>query len=408
MKWSELGEQIWIIGVSGGPDSMALLDLCRRHRLRLIVGHVNYHHRPTADRDQEIVEAYCRRYQLALEVLNPSGPESGNFQAWARNVRYAFFARLAEQYDACGVLIAHNLDDFLETALMQQESGRMTEIWGIRDEGRVMGVMTVRPLLNRTKQELRQYCERHGVAYGIDESNLNDDYRRNQIRHQIVEPMSEAEKRAQVRRWKRRNQIRRKSAENLKSRLNPAIQAISREMFLKLSPSEQTLFLRLWLQEQQVMPGSEAQLKEIAKALRTKAGNFSTPVSSNVILILNYGIFSLDFDPEVSYCYVLDKIELLSTPYFKVAMQGSSAEAVTLEPEDWPITIRSPRPGDHIRLRFGTKKLNRWFIDRKIPLSHRRVWPVVLNCRNEVILIPKIGCNVSHYSNNPNCFVIKC
>lgn len=408
MTWNELAEQLWIIGVSGGPDSMALLDLCRRHHVRLIVGHVNYHHRPTAGRDQKIVEAYCRRYALKMEVLRPAAPESGNFQEWARNVRYAFFARLADQFHAYGVLIAHNLDDFLETALMQQESGRTTEVRGIRTEGRVLGVLTVRPLLNRTKQELREYCGRHGVAYGIDESNLGDDYRRNQIRHQIVEPMSEAEKRAEVRKWKRQNQSLRKKTENLRIRLNPANPAISREMFLNLALSDQTLFLRLWLQEHKVTPASQAQLTEIAKALGTKADNFSMPVSSGVILTLNYGIFSLDFDPEVSYCYVLDKIELLSTPYFKVAAQGLSVEAVTLEPEDWPITIRSPKPGDQIRLRFGTKKLNRWFIDRKIPLSQRRVWPVVLNCRDEVILIPKIGCNVSHYSNNPNCFVIKC
>ena len=408
MTWNELTEHIWIIGVSGGPDSMALLDLSRTHHVRLIAAHVNYHHRPTADRDQKIVEDYCRRYQIRLEVLLPDAPESGNFQEWARNVRYAFFARLAAQYQACGVLIAHNLDDFLETALMQQESGRTTEVRGIRAEGRVLGVMTVRPLLNRTKQELQSYCDRHGVAYGIDESNLSDDYRRNQIRHQIVEVMSEAEKRAQVRRWKRQNLYRRKKEKNLRSRLNPANPAISREMFLALPPSEQTLFLRLWLQEQRVTPASQAQLTEFAKVLRFKSDNFSVPVSSEAVLVLNYGIFSLDFDPEVSYCYVLDKIELLSTPYFKVAARGLSVEAVTLSPADWPITIRSPRPGDQIRLRFGTKKLNRWFIDRKIPLSQRRIWPVVLNCRNEVILIPKIGCNVSHYSNNPNCFVIKC
>ncbi|MFR0979969.1 MAG: tRNA lysidine(34) synthetase TilS, partial [Holdemania filiformis] len=48
-----------------------------------------------------------------------------------------------------------------------------------------------------------------------------------------------------------------------------------------------------------------------------------------------------------------------------------------------------------------------WFIDRKIPPDQRRRWPVVVNCRGEIILVPKIGCNVAHYSNNPTCFVIK-
>ena len=52
MRWDQLAEKKWIIGVSGGPDSMALLDLCRRHQVAVVCAHVNYHHRPTADRDQ--------------------------------------------------------------------------------------------------------------------------------------------------------------------------------------------------------------------------------------------------------------------------------------------------------------------------------------------------------------------
>ena len=88
-------------------------------------------------------------------------------------------------------------------------------------------------------------------------------------------------------------------------------------------------------------------------------------------------------------------------------MQGETTEAVTLAEEDFPITIRSPQPQDAIQLRFGKKRLNRWFIDRKIPPDQRRSWPVVVNRRGEIVLVPKIGCNVAHYSNNPTCFVIK-
>ena len=123
MRWNQLAEKKWIVGVSGGPDSMALLDLCRRHRVSVVCAHVNYHHRPTADRDQQIVEAYCRSYAIPFYSLDPVKETSGNFQAWAREARYAFFARLADQEAAAGVLIAQHLDDFLETALLQQLNG---------------------------------------------------------------------------------------------------------------------------------------------------------------------------------------------------------------------------------------------------------------------------------------------
>ena len=63
MRWDQLAEKKWIIGVSGGPDSMALLDLCRRHQVAVVCAHVNYHHRPTADRDQQLVEDYCHTHR---------------------------------------------------------------------------------------------------------------------------------------------------------------------------------------------------------------------------------------------------------------------------------------------------------------------------------------------------------
>ena len=407
MRWDQLAEKKWIIGVSGGPDSMALLDLCRRHQVAVVCAHVNYHHRPTADRDQQLVELYCRRHAIPFFSRSPKKEAGGNFQAWARDVRYAFFAELAKAEGAAGVLIAHHLDDFLETALLQQESGRQSEVLGIREEGRVMGVQVVRPLLNRTKQQLQDYCDRHHIPYGIDESNLSDDYRRNQLRHHQLAELSEAQKRSAVQKLKRRNRNRQKRRDAVKAKLNPANQIISQEIFLTLNEAEQRIFLRMWMQEQGASVPSEAFLIELTKALKQKQGNFNLTFSKDRRFQLAYGFFSLDFTEEVSYCYVLDKIELFATPYFKVAMQGETTEAVTLAEEDFPITIRSPQPQDAIQLRFGKKRLNRWFIDRKIPPDQRRSWPVVVNRRGEIVLVPKIGCNVAHYSNNPTCFVIK-
>lgn len=91
-----------IAGVSGGPDSMALLDQLvtgrlivdemQNTKLDITVCHVNYHHRSTADRDQKITEDYCRKHDLKCRVFH-ADPEkcSENFQSWARDVRYGFF-----------------------------------------------------------------------------------------------------------------------------------------------------------------------------------------------------------------------------------------------------------------------------------------------------------------------------
>ena len=93
--------------------------------------------------------------------------------------------------------------------------------------------------------------------------------------------------------------------------------------------------------------------------------------------------------------------------YFKISKEGSSVEALTLSESDFPITIRSPKPMDAIQLRFGRKKVNRFFIDRKISHKERKTYPIVVNRMGNVVLVPKLGCDVEHYSIQPNCFVLK-
>ena len=96
------------------------------------------------------------------------------------------------------------------------------------------------------------------------------------------------------------------------------------------------------------------------------------------------------------------------TKIFSVSNIGKTIEGISVKDDEWPITIRNYQPGDSIQLRIGTKKVNRWFIDRKIPVYQRKVWPVVLNNKNKVIMVPGIGCDINHYTIKPNIFVIKC
>ena len=58
-------------------------------------------------------------------------------------------------------------------------------------------------------------------------------------------------------------------------------------------------------------------------------------------------------------------------------------------------------------MRYGTKKIRRFFIDNKIPLRKRMIWPVVLNRKGDIVLVPEIGCDLNHYSEKPNLFVIE-
>ncbi|UPU38547.1 tRNA lysidine(34) synthetase TilS [Erysipelothrix sp. Poltava] len=80
---------------------------------------------------------------------------------------------------------------------------------------------------------------------------------------------------------------------------------------------------------------------------------------------------------------------------------------MTLSESDFPIMIRNARKGDSIKMRFGTKSLNRFFIDRKIPRHEREIWPVIVNSSQQIVFVVGMGCDEHHYSNNPNLFMLE-
>ncbi|GMO13788.1 MAG: tRNA lysidine(34) synthetase TilS [Mycoplasmoidaceae bacterium] len=180
----------YIIAVSGGPDSMALLNKYKKSID--MVCNVNYNHRSTALRDEKIVRKYCKENKLKLKVLNVTKTiykkyniKYKNFQSAARHIRYDFFLTCGKKINNINLLVAHNYDDFLETAIMQLRKNSKALFYGIKQNTFFNGLNIYRPLLNERKIDLQKYCDKQNIPYGIDESNLTDLYERNKIRKEI-------------------------------------------------------------------------------------------------------------------------------------------------------------------------------------------------------------------------------
>ena len=94
-----------------------------------------------------------------------------------------------------------------------------------------------------------------------------------------------------------------------------------------------------------------------------------------------YERLSVDKLEMCDYLYTYDEICYMETPHFMLSAHGEKIEGITLTKEDFPITIRPVQAGDAIRLRFGTKKIHRWFVDRHIPMDERLCWPVMVNAQ---------------------------
>lgn len=178
-----------IVGVSGGADSLCLLHLLVQLQgewnLTLIVAHANYGVRKAAQRDQELVAKFAKKHNLPLRVkkVHFTPARKKNFEEWARNERYKFFAKLAAQYKAQHVAVAHNKNDQAETVLMHFVRGAGLPGWsGMRmQEGKL-----IRPLLPFTRQEILAELRRAKIRYATDATNRDRTYLRNRLRHQLL------------------------------------------------------------------------------------------------------------------------------------------------------------------------------------------------------------------------------
>jgi tRNA(Ile)-lysidine synthase len=183
----------YFLAVSGGHDSMLLLDLCRRSSLPISVLHVNYQLRGTESQgDQAFVETYCQLHNIPCHVhcvdLQEKLQSGGNLQQLARQERYAFFETHLNQTPNSLLFVAHHQDDQLETFWLQLFRGAgLSGLQGMLvKNGRVL-----RPLLPFSRKELSELSSELQLAWRNDSSNESTKYLRNLFRLKLIPELEE-------------------------------------------------------------------------------------------------------------------------------------------------------------------------------------------------------------------------
>lgn len=174
---------VFVVGVSGGPDSMALLYLLHRHNCNPVVVHCNYGLRgEQSDKDQKMVEQVCMLWNIecvAVRLVKDSS-EHGNFQQWARKERYRIFRELKKEFQAHYILTAHHQDDQIETIFQKILRGSgISAFTGIQPLRKDL----LRPLLNVNKAQILEFVQAFNIPYRIDGSNEESTYARNFLRN---------------------------------------------------------------------------------------------------------------------------------------------------------------------------------------------------------------------------------
>lgn len=180
-----------LLAISGGMDSMCMLDLFLKINHPIAIAHCNYQLRGVdSDLDAQLVERISKANNTHYHVQKfDIDKSSGGIQLQARNMRYAWFEELREKYNYQYIATAHHLDDQAETFFINLIRGTGLEgLSGIP----LKNNRTIRPLLSFTKNQIENWASEAKVEFREDISNKTDAYLRNRIRHHII-PLLEKE-----------------------------------------------------------------------------------------------------------------------------------------------------------------------------------------------------------------------
>ena len=188
------GDKI-VLGVSGGPDSMCMLDMMRELKeeknidFKIYVAHINHMIRKEAIDDEKYVQDYCKKYNIEFYVKRADVQKIANdkkigTEEDGRKVRYAFFEEVLQKTCSNKIAIAHNKNDKIETIIMHLLRG--SGLSGLKGIEPIRDNKYIRPLLECEREEIEQYCEKKNLHPRIDKTNFENEYTRNKIRNIVI------------------------------------------------------------------------------------------------------------------------------------------------------------------------------------------------------------------------------
>ena len=431
-------DQPVLLGVSGGADSMALMHGLHELGYRLVIAHLDHAIRPESAADADYVQAAAEELgspfvRARIDVLKVAEAEGQSLEEAAREVRYTFLFKQAREYHAQAVAVAHHADDQVETVLMHFLRGaglaglsgmpyrKVMPIWDA-------AIPLVRPLLDVWREDVEGYLSEKGVTPRFDESNLDQTYFRNRLRHELIPNLETYNPRFR--------QVLNRTAAVLAGEedfLEELTQAAWKLCLIERN--EGRVLLSLAAFQEYAVPIQRRLLRRAVAQLRPDLRDVGFDVIERALAFLDHPaeVKTLDLAAKVDLTLLGDKLvikaweadlpdgdrALLPTPVFTADL--SFGESVSLRngwalqmemlpdlPEDasvkaaacpvdevwldadrltFPLLVRGWREGERwqpLGMDGHSQKLSDFFINEKVPEHLRAVWPLV--CSGEEVV----------------------
>jgi tRNA(Ile)-lysidine synthase len=277
-------QSTYIVAVSGGVDSMALLHWLSNNYpdTNFVVAHVNHGIRSDAFKDENLVMETAQRYGYVFEVENYNLGEDAS-ESLAREKRYQFLKKIAQKHQAVAIITAHHQDDVLETMVINMVRG--TGRRGLSSLKTTDGI--VRPFIDKPKAEIYEYADNNHIEWREDSTNQDTKYLRNKIRHQVIKNMDDSQKNILININKNIQNINFKIDKDIKSLtrrgLHKGAPVLNRNWFIMLPHDVSTEVIRHLLEENGSTNIDKKTIERVTIYIKTKPAGKTIEVSGLTI-----------------------------------------------------------------------------------------------------------------------------
>ena len=393
-----------VCAISGGVDSMCLLDIVKRYKVNIICAHVNHNLRKESYEEYEFVKSYCEKNNIIFEGIVLDKIDNGNLESEFRNKRYEFFEKIINKYNAKYLLTAHHGDDLMETILMRIVRGSSIDGYsGFNKISKRNKYDILRPLIYLTKNDLYEYANSNEIEYREDKTNESDKYTRNRYRKYILPKLKEENKNVHKKFIKFSNELNESynfinkyinnqiikyysnnklNIEKVKNEDNIIIRKIIYSVLKKIYNNDINLI-------------NDNNINEIVKIIKSNKPNLSVNLPKNIIVIKSYDEIEIkNFESINDFKYEIKdevKIELgVIKRIEETNLTNNYVCHLNSNNIKLPLYVRNRKQSDTIEILGlnGKKKIKDIFINEKIPKSIRDKYPIVVDSNDNIVWIP--------------------
>ncbi len=413
-----------VVGVSGGSDSVALLDLLLNSidHSKIVVAHVNHHVRIESDIEEEYLKNFCLERNIIFETTKFLEYKENNFENEARKKRYKFYENLLLKYNSKFLFLAHHGDDLIETVMMKIVRGsNLTGYSGIKEITNKKNYFIIRPLLKFTKEDIITYNKENNLVYFNDRTNEDTNYTRNRYRKTILPLLKKEDPLVHLKFLKYSNILQEYDSYITKICQDLIIKKYQDKIkindFKEEDPFIQKniiylLLVKIYNNEDNLI--KEKHLINILNIIKSTKPNQKTNLPKGYIAIKEYNevYFTKKIKDKTNYKIELKPFNIIDNHIIKKIdnTNNNGNDICTLDSSTiaLPLYIRNRKEGDYLEVKNlkGKKKVKELFIEAKIPLNKRNSYPLLVDSNDNILWVPNIKKSKFNTGKNQNYDII--